>query len=126
MDATVTGFGLTKEGISWGMCLGGMSQLKVTHFEMLKFLSCSPGGIPSKQLMKATVTIFNDSSCQGFYQGNNVLISETMMCAGHVLGKMDSCVGDSGGPLVINEDGRFILAGIVSWGMSMRFMTMTM
>ena len=37
-----------------------------------------------------------------------------MICAADA-GK-DSCQGDSGGPLVVQENSRYTLAGVVSWG----------
>lgn len=46
-------------------------------------------------------------------------MSENMLCSGTFEGGKTSCNGDSGGPLVVPlEDGQFIQAGVVSWGMS--------
>ncbi|CAG7730856.1 unnamed protein product, partial [Allacma fusca] len=73
------------------------------------------GGIPANSMMQATVSIFNDTACKGFYESTDI-ITKQMMCVGHPEGKMDSCVGDSGGPLVVNQNETYTLAGIVSWG----------
>jgi serine protease 27 len=46
-------------------------------------------------------------------------LSENMICSGSFEGGKTSCQGDSGGPLVVPlDDGTFIQAGVVSWGLS--------
>jgi secreted trypsin-like serine protease len=46
-------------------------------------------------------------------------MSENFLCSGTFEGGKTACSGDSGGPLVVAlEDGSYIQAGVVSWGLS--------
>ncbi|XP_071583518.1 transmembrane protease serine 9 [Heliangelus exortis] len=76
--------------------------------------STTEGGLMSKHLQKAAVTMIGDQACKKFYP---VQISSRMVCAGFPQGTVDSCSGDAGGPLACKEpSGKWFLAGITSWG----------
>nr|XP_034828510.1 plasminogen-like [Maniola hyperantus] len=67
----------------------------------------------SKVLLKASLPILTDEECMNSKLKSH--LKQTMMCT-YSKGK-DGCQGDSGGPLVVfKTDGKFVQAGVVSWG----------
>ncbi|XP_040918162.1 transmembrane protease serine 9-like [Toxotes jaculatrix] len=71
--------------------------------------------LPSPQnLMEVEVPVVGNRQCNCDYGVGT--ITDNMMCAGLRAGGKDSCQGDSGGPLVSKQGGRWIQAGIVSFG----------
>ena len=74
-------------------------------------------------LQEATIPLKDDASCL-----NNIgrwYKPSTMLCAGKLASTVtaddgvSSCFGDSGGPLLIDDNnGGFIQAGVVSWGLT--------
>ncbi|XP_062456869.1 serine protease 33-like, partial [Rhea pennata] len=79
--------------------------------------------LPSpRRLQKLEVPIMAQATCRRLYgtdMGRGLpprRIQADMMCAGYAEGLKDTCKGDSGGPLVCRAGGRWVLAGIVSWG----------
>ncbi|XP_060802301.1 tryptase [Amyelois transitella] len=67
----------------------------------------------SRTLLMASLRILSDEKCVKSELAQH--LKPTMMCA-FSKGK-DGCQGDSGGPLlVLRPDGRYLQAGIISWG----------
>merc|ERR1711962_1235614 len=72
------------------------------------------GGFLTDKLREVQVQIVSDSVCSSALEGLST-ITQDMLCAGGVEGK-DSCGGDSGGPLTVEEAGKHVLVGDVSFG----------
>uniref|UniRef100_A0AAQ6IL87 trypsin n=1 Tax=Anabas testudineus TaxID=64144 RepID=A0AAQ6IL87_ANATE len=69
----------------------------------------------TNHLLQANVLLINQEKCSEPAIYGSVL-DNTMFCAGHLQGGVDSCQGDSGGPLTCNQNNTHTLYGLVSWG----------
>ncbi|KAK5649734.1 hypothetical protein RI129_000763 [Pyrocoelia pectoralis] len=79
----------------------------------------SEGGTLPSVLQEVQVPIVSNDRCKSMFlrAGRHEFIPDIFLCAGHETGGQDSCQGDSGGPLQVKgKDGRYFLAGIISWG----------
>ena len=72
------------------------------------------GGSAPNNLQYVRVQKITNSQCNTSYSG---AITSSMLCAGYPnVGGKDACQGDSGGPYVCNDNGKAVIAGVVSWG----------
>ncbi|GAB1865236.1 Serine proteinase stubble [Camponotus japonicus] len=79
----------------------------------------SEGGTLPSVLQEVSVPIVSNDRCKSMFlrAGRHEVIPDIFLCAGYETGGQDSCQGDSGGPLQVRgKDGRYFLAGIISWG----------
>jgi len=85
-----------------------------TQFMVSGWGTLSSGGSSPDKLMQVTVPLVPLSKCA---RQNGMDSSwRKVVCAGLDRGGKDSCQGDSGGPLVAKYNGKWTLAGVVSWG----------
>ncbi|XP_016078068.1 PREDICTED: enteropeptidase [Miniopterus natalensis] len=71
-------------------------------------------GSTAEILQEADVPLISNEKCQ--HQMPEYSITGNMVCAGYDAGGVDSCQGDSGGPLMCQENNRWFLAGVTSFG----------
>uniref|UniRef100_A0A8D9FBQ3 Serine proteinase stubble n=1 Tax=Cacopsylla melanoneura TaxID=428564 RepID=A0A8D9FBQ3_9HEMI len=102
------------------ICLPGSDDLLIgENATVTGWGRLSEGGQLPPVLQKVTVPIVSNEKCRSMFlrAGRYEFISDIFMCAGFDNGGRDSCQGDSGGPLQVRgKDGRYFLAGIISWG----------
>ncbi|XP_076059943.1 transmembrane protease serine 9-like [Oratosquilla oratoria] len=77
------------------------------------------GGNYQYSLKKVDLPILDHNTCQNLLRntrlGRYFVLHKSFLCAGGEENK-DACRGDGGGPLVCEENGRYTLVGITSWG----------
>merc|ERR1711881_255812 len=85
-----------------------------TQFMVSGWGTLRSGGSSPDKLMEVTVPLVPLAKCA---RQNSMSASwKKVLCAGLDQGGKDSCQGDSGGPLVAQLNGKWMIAGVVSWG----------
>ncbi|EFL89317.1 serine protease [Ahrensia sp. R2A130] len=121
----VTGWGLTESGKP-------SSDLREATIQMIDRQVCNRAIV--NQRARGAVKAFSLAAQQLGLSGKNAQaawleivskaprpMSENMICSGSPQGPKGACSGDSGGPLVVKlNNGSYIQAGVVSWGMAAR------
>jgi secreted trypsin-like serine protease len=124
--------GVTTIVTGWGLIDGGThpSEMRQAEIQMLSRDACN------QSLLEARAA----EAVKGFAYAANVFgmrqedaqaawgdfvarvpapLSANMLCSGTYEGGKTACQGDSGGPLVVPlDDGSYVQAGVVSWGLS--------
>ncbi len=86
--------------------LEGRAQVAAQSFSK----AASVFGLSDQAAQEAWVELINRAA---------IPMSENMLCSGTYEGGKTSCQGDSGGPLVVPlNDGSYVQAGVVSWGLA--------
>lgn len=102
------------------ICLPGSDDLLIgENATVTGWGRLSEGGTLPSVLQEVSVPIVSNDKCKNMFlrAGRHEYIPDIFMCAGFDNGGRDSCQGDSGGPLQVKgKDGRYFLAGIISWG----------
>lgn len=124
--------GITTVVTGWGLQNGGRSspELREAQIQMLDRSLCNTSMMEARAEEAAvgfsyavnTLSVADDAAYALWDQliaAAPEPITENMICSGTFEGGKTSCNGDSGGPLVVPlEDGSYIQAGIVSWGLT--------
>lgn len=97
------------------MIAAGGSVAANEELEITGWGHTAEGGEESSDLLLARVPAVDTATCNApdSYNGR---VMANMMCAGLVVGGVDTCQGDSGGPLVQRRSSGPLLVGVVSWG----------
>merc|ERR1712004_195871 len=97
------------------ICLAtrGQSYRESDRFVVSGWGALSEGGRSPDALQQLVVPFISESRCK---RATRMRSMPGQLCAGYLEGGKDSCQGDSGGPLAAKIDGKWTLAGVVSWG----------
>ena len=124
--------GVTTIVTGWGLINGGIhpSEMREAQIQMLSRDQCNNVLIQDRAAeaargfsYAAQVFGLRDDAAQEAWRELVARVpmpmSENMLCSGTYEGGRTACQGDSGGPLVVPlQDGKFVQAGVVSWGLS--------